>query len=37
MIKNEISVHRELRFCENALKLYKVYECEKKIYLLLEY
>ncbi|CDW87583.1 serine threonine protein kinase [Stylonychia lemnae] len=37
LMKDEISVHRALRQCQSALQLKKVYESNKKIYMLVEY
>eukprot|EP00347_Sterkiella_histriomuscorum_P001558 403371572 len=36
-LKNEIYVHRKLNKCVNALKLFKVFETDKYLYLILEY
>eukprot|EP00347_Sterkiella_histriomuscorum_P013045 403366224 len=36
LLKDEIFVHRQLRQCQSALQLFKVYESPSKLYLLLE-
>eukprot|EP00347_Sterkiella_histriomuscorum_P004964 403358413 len=37
MIRQEIKVHRALKACEQALKLRRVYESSRKLYLVLDY
>jgi serine/threonine protein kinase len=34
---NEIQIQRALRYCGNVIKLYKIYESDKYLNLLLEY